>query len=285
MEKGHLRCDANISITDGNKMSEIIEIKNLNSFRFVEKALMIEEEKLKSRYPDWPERLTKRTHGYNSDKNITYIQREKEEAADYRYFPEPDLPPIDASQFDLEALKAEFNETEEEKIVQLVGLGVGEADAKVLAKDKIKSKIFGEISVNLEKVEAPFVAKAIVQNYFGFNFDKDDFDKAPDYAKAILGMKVQGIQKVMFSEIAKLIHTKGLDFEKAFEQSKESEIKQGDIDSLVENVLQENTNEVDRYKKGEKQLLGFLMGQAMKKIGKSANPQEVNRMLKEKLEG
>lgn len=283
MEKGHLRCDANISVNDGKEMSEIVELKNINSFRFVEKALTIEDEKLRLKYPDWPTKLTKETHGYNSDNNTTYIQRRKEEAADYRYFPEPDLPPIDIKEFDLEALRAEFNESEEEKISELVSLGLLEADAKVLAANKLKADLFAEISVNLDKADVALVARTIVQNYYGFELTKEDVEKAAEYAKAIEALKGNKVSKQNFGQLAAGIHQGEIDLD-TFLAKLESSKAGVSLESIIQKVLDENGAEVGRYKAGEKQLLGFLMGQAMKAANGSANPQEISQLLRERLE-
>jgi aspartyl-tRNA(Asn)/glutamyl-tRNA(Gln) amidotransferase subunit B len=279
MEKGHLRCDANISVTDGEKMSQIIELKNINSFRFVEKALMLADEKLKEEFSNWPEKLKKETWGYDSANNKIFIQRRKEEAADYRYFPEPDLPPIDASEFDLETLRAEFNESEEEKTAQLVNLGIADNDAKLLARDRQKSRMFAEISVNLAKGDAPVVAKTIIQNYFGFNFNESDYSKVLEYSKLIDFFVIKKISKSQFGDIALCLHKGEIEtVEQATEKTEEI-----DLEDIISSVLESYPNEVTRFMNGEKQLLGFFMGQVMKTTGGKADPSVANKLLREKL--
>ena len=281
MEKGHMRCDANISVSDENgRMSKIVELKNLNSFRFVEKALEIEEEKLKNEYPNWPEKRMKATHGYDSKKNETYIQREKEEASDYRYFPEPDLPPFDTTEFDLEALKSEIGQTEDSKIEELTNDGVPEQDAKTLVGLAAKYKLYKEISQHTGN--KALVAKAIVHNYFGFSSGNEDLDKAKDYAKAVEALAAGTIQKHNFAEIAQKIHN-GSTFDAAFSEFSDSGEKM-DLEKIIDEIISANPKEVEAYRAGKTQLLGFFMGQAMRATAGKANPNEISRALQEKLE-
>ena len=285
MEKGHLRCDANISISERPKdengkhrMSQIIELKNLNSFRFVEKALALVETKLKEEHEDWPAKLTKETWGYDSINNEVYLQRRKEEAADYRYFPEPDLPPFDTSAMNLDILKSEFKETEEEKIDKLTSLGIPEAEGKVLASDRSKSQAFCQIKDELSDQSYPLLAKAIVHNYFGFV--PSDEKKSAEFAKAIDNLADGKINKQTFTAIVQEINC-GKTFEDAFENSQGEAI---DLSSIVGKIVSANLKELERYKNGEKQLFGFFMGQLMKETKGQADPREANRILKEKLE-
>lgn len=277
MEKGHLRCDANISITDGKKMSEIVELKNLNSFRFVEKALAIEELRLKEEYPAWPEKLQKVTRGYDSKKNITFEQRTKEAAADYRYFPEPDLPPFNTATIDMLALKESIGRSEEETIEELVNLGISISDAKILLSNPIKEKIFKKIAKNLDKKE--LVAKAIVHNYFGFDLTLIDIDYASEYSQAILALEAGNINKNIFNEIALDIH-QGSKYEEAVKKFTQDEIN---VDEIIEEVLRKNVNEVNSYRAGKKQLFGFFVGLVMRETKGRANPSEVNKILTERL--
>jgi aspartyl-tRNA(Asn)/glutamyl-tRNA(Gln) amidotransferase subunit B len=278
MEKGHLRCDANISISDeSGKMSEIVEIKNINSFRFIEKALVIEEEKLKNSYSEWPEKLTKSTHGYDSVKNITYIQRHKEEAADYRYFPEPDLPPFDTSEFDMEKLRSEIGEEESVRIEKFVSLGIDEGDASVLVRDKVKGKAFQEITRYSENKS--LIAKAIVHNYFG---GPVDIEKAEVFAKVIDEFKVGKIGKGSLPKIGLEIQA-GKSVDQILSETSSDQISESDIEKIVEGILSVNPKEVDAYKNGKKQLIGFFVGQVMKETQGKADPKIVNAVIQQKL--
>lgn len=277
MEKGHLRCDANISITDGERMSEIVELKNLNSFRFVEKALAIEEARLKEEYPTWPEKLQKVTRGYDSKKNTTYPQRTKEAAADYRYFPEPDLPPFDTSSIDIVALKSGIGRSEDENIEELVSMGISNSDAKILLGNSLKEEIFRKISEDLDKKE--LVAKALVHNYFGFELESQDVGYAAEYSKAIQSLEIGEINKNIFGQVAFDIH-QGKKYSEVAGKYSQGELN---VDEMIDKILGRNNAEVNAYKAGKKQLLGFFVGEAMRETKGRANPAEVNKILREKL--
>ena len=282
MEKGHMRCDANISVNDGEKMSPIIELKNLNSFKFVEKALALVEEKLINEYKDWPDKNSKETWGYDSVNNKVYLQRRKEEAADYRYFPEPDLPPIHSGQFDLKKLKAEIQQDEDAVVMALVDTGVVENIAKVIASNKSKLNTFHLITPMLTKDYSNVAARIIANNEFGFDFDQIDFDRVEKYAKLIQMVKDKGLHKSLISEIASKIHKEDI----SLGEIEKLSLGSTDIDlvSIISDVIDRNKIESDRYKKGEKQLMGFFMGQVMKATGGKLNPSEANKILRDKLE-
>jgi len=153
MEKGHMRCDANVDVKDDSgNMSEIVELKNLNSFKFIEKALNKEVERLQAEYEGWPKERKKVTRGYDSKKNVTYAQREKEEASDYRYFPEPDLPPISIEKddsIDLKKIKSEMSHTPQTLREKLAEDNVPEAVAEKIVTDANHASYISDI----EKVE------------------------------------------------------------------------------------------------------------------------------------
>jgi len=289
MEKGHLRCDANISVTDGERMSEIVEIKNLNSFRFVEKALALEDERLRSEYSNWPERKAKVTRGYNSKDNTTYVQREKEEAADYRYFPEPDLPPFDTSVFNLEALKRDISLSHEDIIVGLVAAGVSEPNAKVLANDRFKRKFYGAITGLIDAAQNipdlnGYIASVIVNNRLGFSPDENDLSKAAEYLESTRALLTQQLTHNTFVEVNGLIHEKDQTFAAAVKTvSGDSTLNESELEKTVDVVLAENPTEVASYKAGKKQLFGFFVGQIMRQSGGKANPQKINELLRTKL--
>ena len=277
MEKGHLRCDANISVTDGKKMSEIVELKNLNSFRFVEKALAIEETRLKEEYPDW--NIGKKvTRGYDSKQNITFAQRTKEEAADYRYFPEPDLPPFDSTTLDISALKDEIGKSEDEGIAELVSMGISNSDAKILLSDKVKEAFFRKVSEKFDKNELS--AKAIIQNYFGFPLTENDISFADEYLQLFEAFENGELNKNIFAKIAAGIHRGG-----------KYEVLSGEnggdinISEIINELLAKNIKEVEAYKAGRTQLFGFFVGEVMRATKGQADPAEVNRILREKLDG
>ncbi len=283
MEKGHLRCDANISVSDDKGvMSQIVELKNINSFRFVEKALEIEEARLKDEYPNWPEDGKKVTRGYDSKKNTTFVQRTKEEAADYRYFPEPDLPPFDTSCFDLESLRQDIGSSEEDVIAELLKIGITETDSVVLANDLNKLLFFRKISDFYE--DNAYVARAVVHNYLGFSIVEDDYVLSAEYAQGLKKLKEGAITKSLLAEIAVLIHDKKCTYQAALEMKGGGVVNdEAELGSMIDLILEKFPAEVLSYKSGKTQLLGFFMGQVMREAKGKADPKAVNRMVLDKL--
>lgn len=278
MEKGHLRCDANIDVKDENgKMSPIVEIKNLNSFKFVQKALEFEVKRLSEDYANWPDKRSKITRGFNSQTGETYEQRTKEEAADYRYFPEPDLPPIDTAKFDLDLLKSDSSDSEDEKISSLVAFGIPENDAKVLANNHTKYDIFSKLSAF--DVKKDILSKIIVHNLFGFEFTENDFTRAEDYALLIKMFTDNKINKNIFQQKSMAVHNgesiKNINLE---------QVSNEDIQKIVDDIIVKNPKDIERYKNGETQLLGYFVGQIMKQTSGKADPKAINQMLKNRLE-
>lgn len=287
MEKGHMRCDANISVNDGEKMSQIIELKNLNSFKFVEKALILVDAQLCEDYGNWPEKNSKETWGYNSDDNKVYLQRRKEEAADYRYFPEPDLPPFNTAEFDLDLLRAEIGENEEVKIGKLAKLGIAESDAKILVSNKNKLEVFNTIIEKNNEADRdeliPIAAKVIVNNYFGFEVAAAD-QKIDQYAKAIRDFAFKGVIKNAFTEIVTEIRDTDKSYEHIFDEKHLVIHNSLNLEPIIEQILADNLKEAERYKAGEQQLLGFFVGQVKKATQGKGDPAEISKILKVKLD-
>lgn len=280
MEKGHLRCDANISVSDNNgKMSPIVELKNINSFKFVEKALTLVEAKLKDEYLEWPEGNTKETWGYDSKKNEVYLQRKKEEAADYRYFPEPDLPPIDTTEFDLDEIKGQFGESIEKKIEKYEEIGLTRGEANTLASNRTKEELFKAISQNSSLLLK--VGKFVV--HYNYDFNEGDIERAVEYAKAITASKENKISSNLFAAITKSIHL-GESFDRSLEKVGGEQITdESAIGETIEEVLKNNPAEVAAYKQGKTALLGFFIGQIMKATEGKADPKIIHKLLQEKL--
>jgi len=301
MEKGHLRCDANISVrklqvpstqyrgeteigselgtrnSEPIKMSQIIEIKNLNSFRFIEKALTKAEEKLKSEYPAWPAKLTKETWGYNSNNDSIYLQRAKEEAADYRYFPEPDLPPVKSAEFDLDKLKELTKENMEVKVAKLQEMEVPNQYIAAIVSNRGDFELFDKLVSEAGIEYAPEVARLLVQKSFGKTTDFSDREIS-ELAKLVV---TDTSKKNLLSAIKFILS--GKSFDDAMSEINQNQTGEDEILKIVEKVLIDNPAEFARYKVGEKKLFGFFVGAAIRESKGSADPQLVNRILKEKL--
>jgi len=278
MEKGHLRCDANISISIDNKEGVPVEIKNMNSFRMVERALAYEEKRQKEEI-EKGEKIEKETRGWVDAKGVTISQRGKEYAQDYRYFPEPDLPPYRPSKaFNIENLKQELPELPALKRKKYIEMGLSIQDAAVISIDKNMADYFEKVA---EKVNPKLAANWVINEL------KSDgiLNISPeDLAALLLKIESGEVSGKIAKEIFAEMRGNG---KKPDEIIAEKGIKQiggeEELVEIIEEVIKENEKTVADYKVGKKEALGFLVGQVMKKTQGQANPQLVNKLLKEKL--
>lgn len=267
MEKGHMRCDANISVQKDGKSTKIIEIKNLNSFRFVQKALEYEEKRLSENFQ---KNLGpgKETRGFNSKKLETFAQRKKEEASDYRYFPEPDIPTIKTSEIEFEDLNFELPQAFKKRLEDDYGLS-SQISSKI-ASSKNLSDLFKDIEKQ-EGVNAARIANWLANERI-FKLDQDLLTKI---SRLIDESKINNEQakQIMKSEdpndlIEKLLTAK----------------PEVNLVSLIGKIVNEYPNEKAKYKSGKTQLMGFFVGLIMKETRGSANPQQIMQYLKKELE-
>lgn len=277
MEKGHLRCDANINVIKDGKSSPIVEIKNLNSFKFVSRALEFERRRLIDEFDSFDGKKTKQTRGFNSNSGKTYTLRTKEEAKDYRYFPEPDLPPIEIdkdSEFDLDKIRAATAQLPQEVRKTLLANGVGEKDAEVILKNPVFGNLFNDC-MSISRENTSTVAKFIInqKNLIGSLS-----------ARQIVDIVALQKQKNLSSNIVKAIienvTKNGESVTSAYENLSKISV---DIDSVVNDVLLNNPEVVQKYKSGKKEVVGFLVGQVMKSSRGKVNPNEIKQSIEEKL--
>ncbi|OQA52065.1 MAG: Aspartyl/glutamyl-tRNA(Asn/Gln) amidotransferase subunit B [candidate division WS2 bacterium ADurb.Bin280] len=277
MEQGHMRCDANISVTNGTKRSPIVEIKNLNSFRFVEKALTIEQSRLQDEFDSYSGKEGKVTRGFDSKSGVTYQLRSKEEAKDYRYFPEPDIPPFDLTDksfIDIERLKNEIPMLPEQKMAVLAEV-VGDDLAKAILKIDHKDATLGILGDgSIDKKGKLMFGKLIVNNKEVLNLSREQM---VDLAK-VLGEKVfpSNILRNIISEAVKsgdLISSINIADDKS------------SLTEAVDSVIKNNPEAVKKYLAGKKETIGFLIGQVMRELQGKADPGEVKSSLENKIGG
>ena len=278
MEKGHLRCDANISIQKDGKSSSTIEIKNLNSFKFVEQALAHEEKRLAADFKNWPEKMGKITRGFDSNKGITFEQRRKEEAADYRYFPEPDVPPISLSKAEIENLKTKILKLPKERKAEYLAAGI-RAD---IAEKIIRQPYLVEYLESAKELESDLVT------FVSEQVREDETSKISivDLADLINMTKSGIISKTVAKEVYLEMVASG---KKAAEIVKEKGLEQvsdsGDLQAVINQIVKENPDLVEKYRAGKTQVVGFFVGKIMQTTGGRANPQVLNKLLREELDG
>jgi aspartyl-tRNA(Asn)/glutamyl-tRNA(Gln) amidotransferase subunit B len=294
MEKGHLRCDANIDVKDdkGN-MSEIVELKNINSFRFIERALLCEEKRLQEKYPDWPKGKVKLTRGYDSKKDVTFEQREKEEASDYRYFLEPDVPEVQVKSeklkvksdgIDLEKIKAEIGELPSDIRKKLEGFGVAEDIREKIVANPAHAEYLSDAK-NIGRSLASWVTNEVIAEITARKISYEEYKrKVPlTHLADLLGLVDAGkINKNLAKEIFKKMIGTG---SRPSELIEKGDIGKDEIDlkAVVVELSEKYSNEYDRLKAGDRKLVGFFMGEAMRKTSGKADPQKLKKAIEDNL--
>jgi len=311
MEKGQMRCEVNISLAQESKLKSQklgtkVEIKNLNSFKAVEKAIDYEI-KRQTEVLEKGEKVIQETRGWDPIKEVTYSQRTKEEAQDYRYFPEPDLPPLNVYKlFDLKKLKAELPELPWEKKERIIKQFTGQATIALTANLERKSiniflkhpeyLKFYEGTINELKNEKIDLKKAqvLVRNYFLTDIigliEKEkikweDLKISPQYfAKIISYLAQDKISSRVAKDILLEIIKTGQDPEKIIKEKGLSQIAESEsLILVVEEIIKSNSKAVEDYKKGKETAIQFLVGQAMAKLKGAADPKILEQLIREQL--
>jgi aspartyl-tRNA(Asn)/glutamyl-tRNA(Gln) amidotransferase subunit B len=289
MEQGSLRCDANVSVRPEGQaeFGTRAEIKNINSFRFVEKAIEYEIKRQIKVIEDGG-KVIQETRLWDSNKGITESMRSKEEAHDYRYFPDPDLVPITVEQAAIDEIRAGLPELPDAKRKRFVSdFGLPELDADLLTSEKAVAEWFEEA------VKAGGQPKAVSNWMMGelmrlLNEENSSIENCllkPEQLAAMLGLIDKGtisgkIAKTVFAEMYKT----GKDAEVIVKEKGLVQISdESAIEKAVDELIAKHPSEAERFRAGEEKLLGFFVGQVMKAMKGKANPQMLNDLLKKKL--
>lgn len=288
LEKGNFRCDANVSIRrqGDSKLGVKTELKNINSFRFVEKAIAYEIERQMT-VLEAGGTIVQETRLWDAERQKTMPMRQKEEAHDYRYFPDPDLPPLFISSNDIEQLRAELPELPPAKRKRYIhNWGLAAADAEAIANDPSLA-IYFESTVQHSK-DAKAAANWLINDVLAvLTGDIADFAVQPDRLGALIKLVANGVISL---KIAKDVFQKMLAEptwpQAIVERDNLAQISDSSlIETLLNAVLAAHPGEVERYKAGDKKLFGFFMGQIMAQSGGKANPNTVRTLLQQKLDG
>ncbi|RKY35852.1 MAG: Asp-tRNA(Asn)/Glu-tRNA(Gln) amidotransferase GatCAB subunit B [Candidatus Omnitrophota bacterium] len=291
MEKGSLRCDANISLRlkGTQKLGVKVELKNMNSFKNVRTALNYEITRQKEQL-DTGKKIVQQTRLWDADKQKTVVMREKEDAHDYRYFPEPDLVPFTISNELIEQISSNLPELPAAKKQRLIEqYKLSEYDAGVISADKHLALYFeAVVSVYFEpKVVANWLMGSIM-NYL--NTHQSDAIKLQDLLPAerlvsLLKVVAKGVISVKIAkEILPEVISSNKDAEAIIKEKKLCQISDpSELESIIDEIINANANVVQDFKDGKTNALMFFVGQVMKKTRGKANPQVVNTMLKNKL--
>ena len=289
MEEGSLRCDANVSIRPAGvqTLGTRTEVKNMNSFRNVERALAYEIERQKKVLEEGKE-VVQETRLWDPHKGVTYAMRGKEEAHDYRYFPDPDLVPLTISSEWVEEVKRGLPELPLERKDRFVSqYKIPEYDAGVITSSKALADYYEEcVKIFPEpKQVSNWIMSELLRLLKEDDREVEDCPLAPQQLAEMLGLIKDGtisgkIAKTVFEQMYKT--GKGAR-QIVQEQGLVQITDESALNKVVEDVLQAHPQEVEAYKKGKEKLLGFFVGQVMKATQGKANPKLVNEILKEKL--
>ena len=289
MEEGSLRCDANISVRKmgDTKLGTRTEVKNMNSFRNVERALQFEIERQIDALENGEE-IVQQTLLWNADKNEAVPMRGKEEAHDYRYFPEPDLTPLDISEEWINEIKKSLPELPDEKLNRFIKqYNLPNYDAVFLTSSIQLANYFEKITETTKdyKSASNWMMGEIAFVLKERKMEIADFPIPPEY----IGKLIELINdKTISGKIAKDVFAKMLETKKSPDKIVADEnlaqiTDASAIDGVVEKILADNPKQVEQFKAGKESVLGFFVGQVMRATQGKANPQLVNKLLREKL--
>ena len=289
MEKGNFRCDCNVSIrpVGAREFGTRAEVKNVNSFKFVQKALEYEI-KRQAQILDEGGRVVQETRLFDSTKGITFSMRSKEEAHDYRYFPEPDLVPVVTSPATVESIRATIPELPDAKRERFVKeYGLPEYDADMLTQSRGLAAYFEESAAlsGQPKVISNWMMGELMRL---MNADNREIEACPIRPDRLAGMVKMIADGVISTKIAKTV------FEEMYRTGKDAGtvVKEqglvqvsdtGEIERIIAEVIKANPSQHADYKTGKDKLFGFFVGQVMKASKGKANPDIVNQLLKKKL--
>lgn len=289
MEKGNLRCEANVSVRKigEEKFRNKVELKNLNSVRFMQKAIEYEIDRQIQAH-EAGEAVNQETRLWDEKNNRTRVMRSKEDAHDYRYFPEPDLQPLKVTAEFIERIKAEMPELPDAMRDRFIeDYKISYNDASQLVSDKDLA-VFYEATAkasNNPRVSANFILSELLRELN--NAGKSAADSpvsAENLAELIKTLDAGKINNNQAKEVLTAMFAGGKSAaevisEKGFEQISDA----GAIERIVDEIIETNQNQVAAYRGGNEKLFGFFVGQTMKASGGKANPKVVNEILRAKL--
>ena len=290
MAEGSMRCDANVSVRrKGDKeLGTRTETKNVNSFRFVEKAIQYEIERqiheLESGNP-----ITQETRLYDSQQNTTRPMRSKEFANDYRYFPEPDLLPINLEKDFIDEVISTMPEMPEQKRERFISeYNLSNYDADLLALDKDLANFFEEVSKvsGSPKLSANWIMGDLSAQLNNENLNIQDSKVSSEkLGELIIRINDGTISGKIAKDVFEKLWISGGEVDETIQKEGLEQVTNLDeIESMIDEVIRSNPQQLSQYKAGKDRLFGFFVGQVMKASEGKANPKQVNDILKEKLE-
>ena len=292
MEMGQMRIEANISVSqDPKKFGTKVEVKNINSFASVEGAIRFEVNRHITLIEEGGA-VVQETRGWDEGKLETFSQRKKENAHDYRYFPDPDLPKLYLSKlFDIEAMRKEIPEMPTQRKIRLTSLGLKEDVIDIIIIDPVVAKYFDEVIKDKDVPIVTLASNYLVGDIFGLLKKENkeqlvgNFPSVPSFT-TLLDMIIRGELSsrgakdlLPFMLLDKNIDVKKTAEEKGFIQKNDPEL----LKKIVAEVITENPTQVADYKSGKESMFMFFVGQCMKKSKGAGNPGLFQQLLKEAL--
>ncbi len=289
MQEGSFRCDANVSVRPkGQKeFGTRTELKNINSFRFVERAIEFEVER-QIELLEAGGKVVQETRLFDANKGETRSMRSKEEAMDYRYFPDPDLLPVAIDATHIEKIRQTLPELPDAKQARFVSeYGLSDYDAGFLTTSRDMADYYEAVAK--ESAEAKLAANWVMGELSSYlNKEDKDIKDSPVSATMLAGMIKRIKDNTISGKIAKEVFdamwqgqgdADGIIESKGLKQITDS----GALETLVDEVIASNPDQVEQFKAGKEKVLGFFVGQIMKATQGKANPAQVNQLLREKL--
>ena len=293
MQEGSFRCDANVSVRrkGDDKLGTRAELKNINSFRFLERGINYEIERQIELIEDGG-KVVQETRLYDSERDETRSMRSKEEANDYRYFPDPDLLPVKVSAADIAEIRAALPELPEQKKQRYINaLGLSDYNAELLTANRDTALYFEAAFAEgtADAAQAAVLANWILGDLTGaLNKAVLDINDSPIAAPALVQLVARITDETISGKIAKEVFEAMWQGEGSADEIIEARgLRQitdsGAIESLIDEVIAANPEQVEQFRAGKEKVLGFLVGQVMKQSRGKANPGQVNALLRDKL--
>jgi aspartyl-tRNA(Asn)/glutamyl-tRNA(Gln) amidotransferase subunit B len=291
MQEGSFRCDANVSIRrkGDERLGTRAELKNINSFRFLERAINHEIERQIELVEDGG-KVVQETRLYDSERDETRSMRSKEEANDYRYFPDPDLLPVNISAADIDEIRAGLPELPEQKKQRYIDtLALSDYNAELLTASRDTAIYFETALTAADNAQAAALANWILGDLAGaLNKAGLEIDASPIPALALAQLVARITDDTISGKIAKQVFEAMWQGEGSADDIIEARgLRQitdsGAIEALIDAVIADNPEQVEQFRAGKEKVLGFFVGQVMQQSRGKANPGQVNALLREKL--
>jgi len=290
MQEGSFRCDANVSVRPRgeSKLGTRTELKNINSFRFVERAINYEVE----RQIDVIEsggRVVQETRLYDADNDLTRSMRSKEEANDYRYFPDPDLLPVKIDPAMLEELRnnmPEMPQVKQQRFIEEHGLN--EDDAQQLTSSREQAEFFEQV-LAVHPLPVKLVANWVLGEFSAaLNQNSVAFQDAPVNAERLASLLVRVDDGTISAKSAKEVFQEMWNSDKTVDEIiKDKGLQQmsdaGELETIIDQIVEQSPDQVAQYRSGKDKVFGYFVGKVMKETMGKANPKQVNEILKQKL--